>query len=161
VKGKCALCNRTTELLESHIIPRFAFKWLKETAPTAIRNAKNPNMRVQDGVKEYLLCNECENLFNKWETKFYEEIFLPFHNNPNSTVRYSPWALKFAVSVSWRVLTYLYKHPTYLSDTQREAALNPLNSWQRFLIGELPNPGQFEQHLLRVGLIIDYKGLEK
>jgi hypothetical protein len=115
LNGKCALCNKVTELEESHIIPKFVFKWLKETTPTAIRNLGTPNKRVQDGFKEYLLCHECEDLFNKWETKFCEQVFLPIHDKP-APIKYGPWALKFAVSVSWRVLTYRYKQTTYLSE---------------------------------------------
>ena len=111
MNGKCALCNRDTELSLSHIIPKFVFSWFKESAPSAMRGIDEPNKRLQDGEKQYLLCSDCEGLFSSWEKTFCEDIFLPLHNNQsqNSSIGYGHWALKFAVSVSWRVLMYYQK----------------------------------------------------
>jgi hypothetical protein len=78
VIGKCKLCGNESNLILSHIVPSFVFKWLKENSATGyLRFANTPNLRVQDGIKEYWLCNVCEGLFNKWETEYANKIFRP------------------------------------------------------------------------------------
>ena len=161
MNGKCALCNRDTELVLSHIIPKFVFNWLKETGGP-IRSKSEPNLRVQDGEKQYLLCSDCEGVFSGWEKTFCEKLFLPLHNKQSQTypIRYGSWALKFAVSVSWRVLMYYYHlHDlSHYSEKQKKAALEALEVWRGFILGKLPHPGQFEQHLFTVDVIKNYSG---
>jgi hypothetical protein len=162
VNGKCALCNRDTELSLSHIIPKFVFSWFKESTPSPIRSNRVPNKRIQDGPKQYLLCSDCEKLFSGWERNFFEHLFLPLHSNPTLTtpLRYGHWALKFAVSVSWRVLLYYHQlHDlSHFSEKQRECAQNALDVWRGFLLGEVSHPGQFEQHLLPVDVVKSHSG---
>ncbi len=128
MKGKCALCESERELQESHIIPRFVFKWFKETSPGAIRSTQTPNLRIQDGAKLELLCADCENLISGWERAFCETIFTPFHLNQFKPVEYSVWALKFAVSVSWRVLQYYFRvdNLAHFTPEQKELAQDAL-----------------------------------
>ena len=74
----CRLCGATKELQESHILPGFVFRWKKETSATGyLRFGQQPNLRVQDGVKLHLLCRDCEQRFNNWETEFANRIFHP------------------------------------------------------------------------------------
>jgi len=106
-KTECYLCNTNYCKQNSHIIPKFIYKWLKDTSATGyIRKGENVNIRVQDGLKIKLLCNECEKSFNKFETIFANKIFYPFHNSKNVKVNYKDWLFKFSVSVSWRVLVF-------------------------------------------------------
>jgi len=162
VNGKCALCTKDTDLKLGHIIPKFVFNWFKESTPSPMRSTRVPDKRIQDGEKQHLLCSDCEELFSGWEKSFSEKLFLPLHNNPSLTtpIRYGSWALKFATSVSWRVLMYYHKlHDlAHFSKKQRETAQIALSVWQRFLLGELPHPGQFEQHLLPVDVVKSYSG---
>jgi len=44
----------------------------------------------------------------------------------------------------------------YLTNGQKAKANEALETWRRFLLGELPNPGQFEQHLLPFNLIKEH-----
>jgi hypothetical protein len=69
MEDQCRLCLKQSELENSHIIPSFLYRWLKETSGTGfLRFGRNPNRRVQDGLKEYWLCPTCEDLLGKWET---------------------------------------------------------------------------------------------
>lgn len=68
VLGICILCSRTTELLLSHVIPKWAFKWHKveggvyhDPAPSRY------SYRNQDGYKHYLMCAECEQYLGEAE----------------------------------------------------------------------------------------------
>lgn len=50
----CALCQNISQLEESHIIPKFVFRYLNKTSHEAIRSLDNPNKVIQDGEKHYL-----------------------------------------------------------------------------------------------------------
>jgi hypothetical protein len=71
------------------------------------------------------------------------------------TVKYGRWCLKFAVSVSWRVLKYWSEDPRYASLLleKRLLAERALQQWRKFLLDETPNPAEFEQHILPVGMV--------
>ncbi len=161
-QGKCAFCGDLSDLKESHIIPKFVFNWFKDSSPSAIRSIDEPNLRVQDGIKQSLLCSKCEELFSGWERSFCEKLFLPLHSSPyiNTPITYNEWALKFAVSISWRVLTYFKRIDdiAHFSQEQRDMAQTALGVWHDFLIGKKANPDIYEQHLLPVEALADYSG---
>jgi hypothetical protein len=103
----CRLCGATKELQESHILPGFVFRWKKETSATGyLRFGQRPNLRVQDGVKLHLLCQDCEQRFNNWEPEFANRIFHPMTQGKAARACYGAWLLLFCASVSWRVLVY-------------------------------------------------------
>lgn len=158
--GTCGLCEEKKELKQSHLLPSFIFKWKKKQGTGFFRTSQNPNKRVQDGLKPYLLCTDCEQRFGVWEKEFSEKLFKPFHNNSGSQVKYSEWLLKFAVSVSWRNLIYhkLKNGFTHLSEVQRELSEEALLAWQAFLMNQKEHIGTFENHLFPVDIIQSYHG---
>ena len=85
--SKCALCHNVKELKDSHIIPAFVYRWIKETSATGyLRFSENINRRYQDGRKIKLLCLDCEERFNKYETSFSNNIFYPYANKELNNV---------------------------------------------------------------------------
>ncbi|MFC2027121.1 hypothetical protein ACFLU3_00380 [Chloroflexota bacterium] len=114
-------------------------------------------MRIQDGPKLNLLCDDCEQLFSNWENQFSQNVFLPLHDrqNPKDIYQYGDWALKFAVSVSWRALLYQLSHgkPANLTEYQSNQADSALEIWRDFLLDKRPHPDQFEQHILPMDII--------
>lgn len=162
-KGTCRFCTEENILCESHIIPRFVYNWLKETSVTGhLRAGATPNRRIQDGVKRYLLCKDCETMFSQWGKIFAEKIFVPFHQG-ESLEPYGPWLLKFAASVSWRVLA-LGKQENKLNRFSKEflaLSESALDTWKKFLKGEIKNLTSFEQHMILFPetVITDYDNL--
>ena len=155
---QCALCAKSSDLQVSHIIPRFVFNWFRESSATGhFRFSQTPNLRVQDGLKVRMLCRECEHLFSFWEKKFSEECFFPINNGRVQKLEYGPWMLKFATSVSWRVLSAfvasdeLSGYPPHILTEATEA----LSEWRRFLLGHQPHPGRREQHMFLVDVVED------
>ena len=150
---QCALCAGSSDLQESHIIPGFVFDWLRETSATGhFRLSQSPNQRVQDGLKPRMLCWDCEQRFSSWEAKFAEKCFVPINNGRASNISYGPWMLKFATSVSWRVLRVLAAtgalsgFPDHILTKVDDA----LHKWAHFLLGHQPDPGPLEQHMFLV-----------
>ena len=71
----CRLCHHDCQLRDSHIVPKFLHEGLYNTKghAMAITGLDTRGWKpVQDGAKEYLFCEKCEQHFNK----YYEEPFL-------------------------------------------------------------------------------------
>lgn len=103
-QGKCALCNQVSELQLSHVIPRFAIKWIKKTSATNITRDYQ-GKRKQDAYKKYLLCRKCEEKFSKFESYFASHIFHKLiQEKITSPVEYDKRLGDFIISISWRFL---------------------------------------------------------
>ncbi|MBU2125616.1 MAG: hypothetical protein KKC29_04575 [Alphaproteobacteria bacterium] len=147
----CALCGTHGPLKVSHIVPAFVFRWLRETSSTGhIRAGDAPTRRVQDGLKKRWLCGSCEARFSGLERRFCNELFNPWSAGDVRRVDYSDWLIRFCASVSWRILRHgMDEQPMdHLSEAQQVAARGAEETWRRFLLGELPHPGRYEQHLI-------------
>lgn len=152
----CALCREVAELRESHVLPAFVYRWLKDTSITGyLRAGENPRKRVQDGLKRPLLCARCEGRFNRWETAFATEIFHPYNANNSIRARYGDWMLKFCTSVSWRALAFFLRETGLKewTDEQLSAAHKAMERWRAVMLGEVTHPGPYEQHILPLGPI--------
>lgn len=119
-----------------------------------------PNRRIQDGPKEYWLCNECEARFNSNETMFATQLFYPYLESSGQRFRYGPWLLQFCTSVSWRVLKYhLFRGVGRDLDASALAHIKQADAaWRAFLLGKAPHPGRYRQHLLPLDEIKSAKG---
>lgn len=76
----CKLCLKDLPPRKSHIIPEFLYKPLydeKHRMHVLSINAKRPKPREQKGLREKLLCDDCEGYLSKLETyaceAFYED----------------------------------------------------------------------------------------
>ena len=154
---QCALCSSTSQLQRSHVIPGFVFDWLRNTSATGhIRSSQIPNRRVQDGLKPRMLCRSCEQLFSTWEKDFAEACFVPLNSGSAREIRYRSWMLKFATSVSWRVLRLFaayYGLARFLEHIKAEVD-DALREWSLFLLGDRPHPGRHEQHMFVAGKVV-------
>jgi hypothetical protein len=159
VIGICRLCKTESNLQLSHIIPKFVFSWLKETAASPIRNSQKPNVRVQDGLKIYLLCANCESLFSEWENLFAKNIFHPLQQEQQDRryFQYSKWCSKFAVSLSWRILLYAKEKGIQdISVEQFKKIDESLDNWREYLLSSRKSPAPFDQHLIPLTLLANY-----
>lgn len=102
----CALCGNISVLENSHIIPKFVFKYLKRDSFTGrMRVTAEPNKAVQDGEKMELLCGACEDKFQKLETHFSNKVFRPYKLDKITEFKYEESIIHdFITSVNWRIL---------------------------------------------------------
>lgn len=99
----------------SHIIPKFIYKWLKETSTLKRMRSSNPNKVAQDGYKIPFLCKKCEGNFSQYEKYFAENIFRPFvvkndikiFDNINFEM-----LDKFFASLIWRIVENAMNNPS-------------------------------------------------
>jgi hypothetical protein len=100
-RGVCALCRAEARLCKSHMVPKFAVRWLKKTSATGfLRKPLDPNLRRQDADKTRLFCQRCEWLLSLDEKRFRGVIFGPLHQRTADRFDYGPWLLRFAVSMA-------------------------------------------------------------
>jgi hypothetical protein len=161
----CALCKKNPAIEQSHIVPAFIFRWLKESSPTGfLRNPKNPNKREQDGFKRELLCEACEDVFSKWETLFSNNVFRKVHHQKDNALAfdYDDWLVRFCVSVSWRTLTHLVmkNSPDEMPFGHGSKAIAALEHWRKYLLGEVNDLASYNQHLLITDSPASAEGIE-
>lgn len=112
MKGICKLYGIETDLKKSHIIPKFAFDYMKNTGGRFLRGYENPNVRVQDGIKKYLLGEKAENEFSKRERWFANNLFFPYQNENQQVFEYDENFAYFIISLLWRVVLDQLEHPS-------------------------------------------------
>jgi hypothetical protein len=156
--GTCRLCRKISPLQVSHIIPKFVFRWQKNTAPTQyIRDTRYPNRRLQDGPTERWLCADCEGRFSVWEKLFSEVVFHPFIKRRQRSILYGEWLAKFCVSLSWRASVFHLDRPEVekqLTPSQYIALKHAEQVWREFLLGER---GRVESNVIDLLAIFDEK----
>lgn len=109
----CRLCRRARPLRDSHIFPEFLYRAVYDTSPRRFEEITfGQNSRVdyhQKGLREPLLCAECEQLLGSHE-RYASQLF--FHRDDFhwvtvgattfiSPVKYSSFKL-FLLSLLWR-----------------------------------------------------------
>ncbi len=159
---QCPLCSASGPLCESHVIPHFVIEWLRATSATGyIRCGDAPNLRVQDGFKERLLCPKCEGMLGAWERETAERLFKPYHSDDEAVLRYEGWFAQFCASLCWRVLFILRRMGLDdLSEAQLTLVSRALDFWRDFMFGRRQHPGEFELHVLPLSSIETMKGFD-
>jgi len=74
--GICRLCERDSRLRESHIIPRSLIRLVRDkTLGNRFYELHNKRRQtIQDGPKEFLLCDNCEQKIGSFEKYFIEAV---------------------------------------------------------------------------------------
>lgn len=131
------MCGREADLLNSHIIPRFVIRWIKETSATGfLRGAEDPDTRIQDYYEE-LLCENCEMVFSDFEREFASNIFYPHINKNTAIFEYGEWLQKFVMSVSWRLIVSELSEVDEMEPYHRDAIYDAEEIWRDILNGNL------------------------
>ncbi|MDO9340623.1 MAG: hypothetical protein Q7T72_08885 [Bacteroidales bacterium] len=133
---QCKLCHSSTELQLSHIVPKFVYSWMKKSGTGRFRQLKKLNKPIQDGIKKYLLCEECEKKIAQKEKWFKENLFESYLNAPKTQFTNNPALFYFAISVLWRVLIY-FKDDGNQYYFKKELDLAE-KEWRAFLLKGVP-----------------------
>ncbi|OAI17660.1 hypothetical protein A1507_10455 [Methylomonas koyamae] len=88
VNMECKLCKLPKDLQKSHIIPKFIYKPLRVDTKSMQRLSKNYSDEkkykkckpIQDGLKERLLCFDCEQLLNNKYEKYFKTAWFDEKN---------------------------------------------------------------------------------
>lgn len=114
MKGNCRLCLKPNKLCESHIFPKFMVKNIRSEINHKFEFVTNKPLKrkPQDGPKEYLLCESCEQQLCTFE-KYFNEYFSAKNKSiklislENNTIRIEGYDYNkiklFLLSVLWRL----------------------------------------------------------
>lgn len=133
MKGICALEDIETELVQSHIIPKFIFDYFKSTGSKYMRTYENPNKRIQDGIKEYLLGASAEQKFSSRERWFANNIFFPYLKDNKTTFDYDDNFAYCLISILWRVLINQNRDPSVKNEESLKFLSKVEEEWKMFL----------------------------
>lgn len=110
---KCKLCLQEKKLINSHIVPEFFYKCTYSSSHkiSVVSTGKISKefLNLQKGLRQRLLCEDCEQLFSAWEKYVREAIFggtpLKIMSNDRlikiDGLDYSKFRL-FGLSLIWR-----------------------------------------------------------
>jgi hypothetical protein len=141
--GECKLCKKSSVLRKSHILPEFMYQNLYDkdvrrfySLTVNLDEAKNSKQKIeQKGIREYLLCNECEVLLSKYENYAAETLYGKNSKNKSYitsssqtpdlqyfTYEYAGFDYKkmkiFLLSILWRIIiSKTFVTPTISNDT--------------------------------------------
>lgn len=149
---KCRLCGGVDTLKQSHIVPKFVYRWMTKTGGQYFRDVSNIKRREQDGFKIEMLCEDCENRFSIYEKYFKENIFQPYILNDINTFEYDYRLYYFCLSVHWRALVY-YIEKNCIKNKELD---NIEENWRFFLlnIDDIQYP-IYDIHLFLSGSVED------
>ncbi|KAF0131823.1 MAG: hypothetical protein FD155_347 [Bacteroidetes bacterium] len=133
MKGICRLYDIEDELLESHIFPKFTIDYFKMTGSKYLRNFIQPNKRLQDGPKTFLLSQRAEHEFSLREKWFAENIFIPYLTQNRRVFKYDENLFYFSVSLLWRALLININHPNVVVQPFLPLLKEAENEWKLFL----------------------------
>lgn len=164
MKGICALYDKETELMESHIFPKFVIKHTKKTGSQYLRRVVEPNKREQDGLKLHLLSFDAEQEFSLREKWFAENIFVPYLSGKH-TLEYNENLYYFAISFLWRILVTEFKTDENLKNKWYFDQIKEVEiEWKNFLAnGKIPKKYHNVNLLLTDRIIshtMDLKGVD-
>lgn len=107
--GACRLCLKQSVLRNSHILPEFLYTDIYDENHRGVIVSNKKDKVFQKGVREYLLCQECETKFSRYE-KYAKKVIenIPKFSHDTSkrlfcsdNINYAYFKL-FQLSILWR-----------------------------------------------------------
>ena len=155
IVNSCKLCEKKLITKpESHIIPKMFYNEIKTTGK--IRMYRNPNLAVQDGLKNEYLCENCEELFSKYETNF-SKTYKQIINGKRRSIECDIDFKYFTLSLFWRMLSYTLDDGKVnpapenggFSEEETEKMMAICDWWKQILRKEKPfNSNDVEGYIL-------------
>lgn len=154
--SKCIRCRKAPPIQNSHVIPRFVFKWMIETGGTKYLRAGNAvNKRVQDGFKLPLLCEQCETKTSVFENTFSQRVFRPSVDSQSLPKKMGDPEYRFVASVHHRVQAYFWRNsddPSQYSEAEKRLLLKSISDLRRYLVGIRHSVRPMQLFLLPFGI---------
>lgn len=152
--GICPLFDNETELCESHIFPKFAYKDLRWNNQSRFVTWEKECPPMQSGYKVPLLGRKAENLFSKYENWFAQHIYRPFRAGElKGAVSYSEKLYFFAALQTWRGCLYATKQHgrDNFADGLYESLISAMGEWKNYLVNGVMSPEHDTFYLMPLG----------
>lgn len=138
------MCGQKSEIVESHVWPRFAYKAYASDLDRGGEFVDLMKMRPHNWQYKFnWFCSQCEGRFSEnYASRFCRNLA----DGDLPEYEYDIQLLSFLVSVSFRLVKFVYG--TRLLD---DAVIPAMKAWKDFLLGKKRDVGQFTQHLFVLG----------
>jgi hypothetical protein len=115
----CILCGINPPIDNSHVVPKFVIRRLKDGNPLqTLLHSDALNQSFQDGWKGAYLCLSCEQRFSKLEAWFCNKVYDPFLSSGYLKLTYGDEFGLFVASLAFRYLHLIAdKNPTKQLDS--------------------------------------------
>lgn len=130
---KCALYHIESPIRKSHIIPKFAVDFMKQTGSKYLRSYGNVNIRKQDGPTLDLLSHNAEQLIGRYENWFAKNIFYPYLSQSQKSFTYDVTFAKFIISLLWRALHTQLLEDDVNKDNRLDFLKDVEEQWRKFI----------------------------
>lgn len=145
----CKLCLLDKELCKSHIIQKSMFKYVNDDSHRSRCLTKDSQLKPydQNGVKEYLLCKECENKFALYEKYLSETI--EFINQQNRSIVRQHNDLKIKIynfdhqKLKYAILLHLWR--LSIHSKKNSFSIYNLGKYQEILRNKLYSQSLFDE----------------
>lgn len=131
---RCKLCRNGEAIENSHVLPKFATKYLKNTGTGYLRRPETPNLRPQDSLKIPLLCRECEQLFGKYETYFANNVFHKINKDQFEGIQSDDYIYRFSISLLWRAAIVYLDDSSSTKEPYRDVVVEAESEWRDYLL---------------------------
>ena len=157
--GICRLCKKKAKLCNSHILPEFFYLDLYEEH-RVLQITKENEKVIQKGIREYLLCQQCETRISRYE-KYAKELIqkIPNFSRDDSLgilysdkVDYTKFKL-FQLSILWR--SGVSSHEAFV-----QVSLGPHEEKIRRMLDE-ENPGKVSDYGCLMSIVLETELLHK
>lgn len=134
MEGTCRLCKKDSQLILSHVIPNSFIKRAKKEENCNQILSSFRNGVSQDGYKLYFLCNDCEQLFSKYEKNFKEKVYDVLEKDIKSDIDPSYVSIEkyFVLSIAWRYMQAQLEK----TDSKIDKKINKADEWRKLLLNE-------------------------
>lgn len=150
----CRLCKQERRLVDSHVFPKFFFRRMKKEGGGLLRRPVEPNLALQDGLKQPLLCEECETKFSRRETRFANDFFYPWMDRRECPQAYGPQTHYFLVSLLWRGLVIYLDKSLAEAQSWLVTLHEMVEDWRAFLNQEKERPERDQIHMFLADIAI-------
>jgi hypothetical protein len=144
VLGQCKLCGNHSELQESHVWPKFAYKRYAADQSKGGSFVDLGKGRVTNKqYKFYWLCRYCEGVLSKLED-YAADFCARLEWKKAEPHAYDSRLLRFLTSINWRTGLAMME---WAPDQESVELTSACVSWRAFLKGKRPNVRPYSQHL--------------
>lgn len=141
--GQCRLCGKVKKLVEGHIWPAFAYKQYVSAKDGGQFTDLGRGCRTNRQYTKHWFCDTCDNKILGGSEGHAARVLRRLDANPESSQTYNDDFIRFATSLTWRVMMVCWEH---LEQYQLEALFPACQVWREFLRGKRAGLGRFSQH---------------
>lgn len=148
-RGYCHLCGRFTDLIDSHVWPKLAYKRFASDLSKGGQfvDLREKNLHANRQYKRFWFCTDCDGKVIGQTETYAASLLDRLQAAPTNQCPYDANLIRFAVSISWRTAKFETEERCQKQDDSLRKACK---RWKDFLRGKTRTLGPYTQYLFVV-----------